>query len=129
MGTLPEGRDDLRVAGEEPGAELDNREKNVGDTNCRNDDAEGLAQQQLLATEWGSQQGFEGSLLTLADHGVGGYDGREQRGRNQQQQKRASDRLIHSTRPDRRVDSKDDDQGFHKEDEREDRHSSDDERA
>jgi hypothetical protein len=80
MRPLPHVRDHGRVAGEEPGANLDSCEKKVGHTNCRNDNADGLAEQQFLAADWASQQGFEGSLLALADHRVRGDHSREQRG-------------------------------------------------
>ena len=126
---MPKGRNDLRVAGEEPGADLDNREKNVGDANRRDDDTERLAEQQLLATEWGGQQGFEGSLLALPNYGIRGDNSREKRGYNQQYQERGSDGLIHNIRRDRRANSKDGYQGFDEEDEREHRHGPDDERA
>ena len=96
-GPCPRAGDHSRVAGEEAGTDLDDSEEHIGDADRRNNDAERLAEEQLLAAQRGGQQGFEGALLALADHGVRGDDSRQQGGRDQQQQKRASDRLIHGT--------------------------------
>jgi hypothetical protein len=69
---LAPGGHHSRIAGKESGTDLDNSKDHIGDTDCRNDDAERLAEQQLLAAQRGGQQGFEGALLALSNHGVSG---------------------------------------------------------
>ena len=128
-GPCRKGRHHLRVAREEAGADLDDGEDDIGDADRGNNDTERLAEQQLLAAQRGGQQGFEGALLALADHGVRGNDSRQQSGRDQQYEKRAADGLIHCACRDRRAEAKDGEQGFDEEDERGQRHGPDDEGA
>jgi len=76
VGGLEHRRGDDRIGEESDGSEED-AEDGVGDGQGRREHGEGLAEQDLHASDGGDEERFEGALLAFADDRVGGQRRRD----------------------------------------------------